>query len=120
MSIFKNKLSAMDWEPVYSCVGANKKYIYFFNILDGLQNQCPSIEKIRINIKHQNKPWITASILKSIKKKNGLYKHMHNITNDIETKYKIYKNKLTTVIRAAEKQYYAHKLLEMKNCISKT
>ena len=78
------------------------------------------MEKIRINIKHQNKPRITASILKSIKKKNGLYKHMHNITNDIETKYKIYKNKLTTVIRVAEKQYYALKLLEMKKCISKT
>ena len=121
MSIFKNKLSAIDWEPVYSCVGANEKYNCFLNILDGLQNQFFPMEKIKINIKHQNKPWITASVLKSIKKKNSLYKRMRgNKTNDLETKYKIYKNKLTTVIRAAEKQYYANKLLEMKICISKT
>ena len=30
------------------------------------------------------------------------------------------KNKLTTIIRVAEKQYYANKLLEMKDNISKT
>ena len=49
MSIFENKLSAMDWEPVYSCVGANEKYNYFFNILDGLQKPMLS------NGKNQNK-----------------------------------------------------------------
>ena len=42
--------------------------------------------------------------------------------NNIEfkNKYKLYKNKLTTIIRVAEKQYYANKLLEMKDNISKT
>ena len=39
---------------------------------------------------------------------------------NIETKYKLYKNKLTTIIREAEKQYYANKLQEMKCNISRT
>ena len=39
---------------------------------------------------------------------------------NIETKYKLYKNKLTTIIWAAEKQYYVNKLQEMKNNISRT
>ena len=70
---------------------------------------------------HQNKPWITAGILKSIRKKNNLYKRMHKTKSpNIETKYKLYKNKLTTIIRKAERQYYANKLQEMKCNISRT
>ncbi|MFZ2538568.1 MAG: hypothetical protein WAX04_06660, partial [Oscillospiraceae bacterium] len=37
-----------------------------------------------------------------------------------QTKYKCYKNTLTTIIRAAEKNYYANKLIEIKDSSSKT
>ena len=53
------------------------------------------------------KPWITKGLLKSIKKKNKLYKnYICNRSNSQLAKYKTYKNKLTLLLRTAEKQYY--------------
>jgi len=59
--------------------------------------------------------------LNAIKKKNYLYKKMLETREDEPTKkYKKYKNKLITIMRAAEKRYYACKLIEAKDSIGKT
>ena len=118
---FKTQLTTLSWSSVYNSNGPNEKYNSFFEIINKLHNSCFPLEKIRINTRHQNKPWITTAVLKSIKKKNSLYKrYMRTRTSEMLSKYKIYKNKLTTILRLAEKQYYANKLLEMKSNISGT
>ena len=118
---FKTQLTTLSWSSVYNSNGPNEKYNSFFEIINKLHNSCFPLEKIRINTRHQNKPWITTAVLKSIQKKNSLYKrYMRTRTSEMLSKYKIYKNKLTTILRLAEKQYYANKLLEMKSNISGT
>ena len=73
------------------------------------------------NPNKDSKPWITSTLLNSIKKKNNLYKkYLNKKSVDLLEKYKKYKNKLTSVLRFAEKNYFSNKLLEAINNLSKT
>ena len=55
----------------------------------------------------KDKPWITSGLKQSIKQKHTLYqKYIFNQTEENKTVYKIYKNKLRSVIRKAEAEYY--------------
>ena len=59
-----------------------------------------------------DKPWITRGIVTACKKKNVLYRKFLKLrTMEAENKYKVYKNKLTSIMRQSKKEYY-HKLLE--------
>ena len=63
-----------------------------------------------------SKPWITKGLLKSIRKKNLLYKRfLANPTSYREKLYKSYKNKLTLSLRVAKRLYYNKKLDEYKS-----
>ena len=51
-----------------------------------------------------------------VKKKNTLYKNfLRSRTQSAQVKYKTYKNKLTTILRVSEKQYYNKVLVQEKN-----
>ena len=61
------------------------------------------------------KPWITSAILKSIRRKEKLYKkYVNHPTNSNKIAYSTYRNKLTTLIRTSKRRYYAEKLEESK------
>ena len=67
------------------------------------------------------KPWITKGLLKSINKKNKLYKnYICNRSNPQLVKYKTYKNKLILLLRTAKKRYYEMQLDKSKENIKQT
>ena len=122
MNNFRSVLTEIDWNPVQTAIGVNNKYECFNNIIQTHLNQHFPEKKTKINAKSEAKPWITPSILNSIKKKNLLYKNCLKYKSDtmLIDKYKKYKNKLVTIIRAAEKNYYTNELLEVKDNMAKT
>ena len=64
----------------------------------------------------QNNPWITKGLLKSVRKKNLLYKRfLAKPTSYRENLYNSYKNKLTHSLRVAKRLYYNKKLYEYKS-----
>ena len=67
-------------------------------------------------------PWLSRGLLKSINKKNSLYKKfVPSPTSSREPKYlKAYKNKLNHLIRIAKRTYYDSKLEDAKNNIRTT
>ena len=66
-------------------------------------------------------PWLSRGLLKSINKKNRLYKKLvQSPTTSCELKYKAYKNKLNHLIRIAKHTYYDSKLEEAKNDLRTT
>ena len=68
-----------------------------------------------------NKLWVSSAIKKSIHRKNSLYlNYLKNKTILNKEKYKKYKNKLTTIIRVAEKSYYNTKFNLAKDSITNT
>ena len=80
----------------------------------------PCINKT-INVNENHRPWITRGIKKSITKKNRLYKnYIKYRTEKSHSVYKAYRNKLTTVLRKSEKNYYLQKLENCKNNLAKT
>ena len=118
---FRSASTEIDWNPVHIAIGVNNKYECFNNIIQTHLNQHFPEKKIKINVKSEAKPWITPSILNSIKKKNLLNKDCLKFKSDtMLDKYKKYKNKLVTIIRAAEKNYYTNKLVEVKDNMAKT
>lgn len=57
------------------------------------------------------KPWITKGILKSIGRKERLYKRYLKLKNpSVKKKYTSFRNMLTHIIRVSKKNYFAEKL----------
>ena len=70
---------------------------------------------VRNSTSNRDKPWITNGLKNACRKKNTLYKKfLRSRTVISETKYKLYKNKLTSILRFSEKSYYSKRLLENK------
>ena len=67
------------------------------------------------------KSWMTKGLLKSIKKKNNLYrKYLRKPTCENNTIYKNYKNKLNHSIRIAKRLYFENKLRNSTSNIKQT
>lgn len=67
------------------------------------------------------KPWISQGLLKSIKKKDKLYKqYLSNLSSQKEEKYKTYKNKLNHSLKIATRLYYDKKLNKSKSSMRAT
>ena len=76
------------------------------------------IETKTVALKNKNKPWITKSIRRSIRKKHKLYSRVlkSKFHKDCLDKYKKYRNVLTTLVRTAKQLYYNNEFeRDMKN-----
>ena len=90
--------------------------------LNVYDKHCP-IKKYLVKDKDSNKElsWMTKGLQKSCQKKKILYKQFLQLrTSESEHKYKLYKNKLTTIIRQQKKTFYSEKLEASKSNIQKT
>ena len=110
--LFNFQLS-FSWNELYSCGDVNVVYNKFISVFNSAYNYCCPVKRIKRNV---TKPWFTQGLRNACKKKNILYRRfLQNRTRLNETKYKVYKNKLTIILRLAEKEYYV-KLLEKNKC----
>ena len=67
-----------------------------------IYNDCFPLKKVKVKNVTLSKPWITKGLLKSVRKKNLLYKRfLANPTPYREKLYKSYKSKLTHSLRFA-------------------
>ena len=85
----------------------NVSYSNFINKFNELYDKCIPMKKKRIHPK-KNKPklpWITPALLKSIKRKNKLYRmSIKKPTDKNIEKYKKYRNKLNSLLRLGKAQ----------------
>ena len=100
-------------------------YMAYNNFIDEysrVYNACFPLKVIKGNLLNNcSSPWITPGLLKSINKKNRLYKKFitsPSLSN--ERKYKAYKNKLNHLIRIAKRKYYDTKFESAKNDLRTT
>ena len=106
-----------DWRSVIECDNVNESYNKFVEIfLDKLKKCCPKENKMQGKKKRNNHPWMTTGLQNACKKKNLLYRNfIKNRTDECETRYKTYKNKLTKILKRCEREHYSNKLNEHKN-----
>ena len=122
MLLFKEKLATTEWCISSDCIDANESYDIFFEKFFDTYNNCFPIQNIRNRKSVRFKrPWITKGILKSINKKNKLYKKSLTNPTSINLKnYKHYKNKLLNIIRHSKKRYYEELFFSLQGDMKKT
>ena len=119
---FKLKLAQVDWSEVTECSNANNAYNAFLTKFTTYYNKHLPVQCKTVKCRnHSYKPWKIPCILKSIRKKNKLYKKfLDNRCKETLDRYKLYKNKLTAIIRKAEKLYYSNKFSQAAGNLSRT
>lgn len=111
-----NSITNENWNSVLIHNNPNSCLNNFINTI----NKHIKAATVKLNNNNNNnarKPWITSAILNSIQKKEELYKqHQLDINNkDIEKSYKIYKNKLTSILKNAKHKYHATNINRARN-----
>ena len=100
----------------------NSRFSYSVHVstMTVYDKHCP-IKKVCIKSHEIRKPWFTNGIKNACNKKNNLYKQFLSCrTKNAEEKYKKYKNKLTTILRRCEKNYYNELLQSHQNDVKGT
>ncbi|XP_065678993.1 uncharacterized protein LOC136093712 [Hydra vulgaris] len=111
---FIQEISDINWELlIKDDDNINESIIFFLKTFEKiLDRYAPYKELPKKKIKLQSKPWITSGILKSIFNKNILYKKFTRSKNVITkkklfTKFKLYRNKISNLLRYSKKLYNA-------------
>ncbi len=114
IDLFKGKLSEVDWDDVCSGGDCNESYNMFIDKFSDLYDECipKKVLKKKINRSRKPKvPWISCSLLKCIHRKNKLYKKYVTKPTDANlSKFKLYRNKLNSVLRLAKQKYFSEQL----------
>lgn len=117
----RNELHNTDWKDLFLCNDVNDTYDIFVSTFVEILDRCCPISKMKLKKYSHYKPWFTKGLKNACKKKNSLYKNwLKYKTESTDVKYKRYKNKLTYILRSAEKSYYCNKLEECRNDMKKT
>ena len=112
---FRHKLENTNWDFPDQSNNANDPntaYNIFIDKYTGLFDTCFPFKTIKGKALNSfRKPWLTKSLLKSINKKNKLYKqYLRHRSNEKLLKYKTYKNKLTNLLRVAKRLYFENQI----------
>ena len=115
---FRRELLTIDWNPVYaekinSGIPAGMPiYATFSKMFSGVFERFFPVETFKLsNANLPRKPWITKGLIKSCHRKSVLYKRFKSKPSKrSESKYIAYRNKLNTLLRMAERNYYRNKL----------
>ena len=131
--VFKRKISfkAIDkfnkciheskWDSVLDKENTQTAYCSFVNTFSKIYNDTFPMEQCKEASNIPKKPWITKNLLDCIIKKNTMYKKLKvKFDTSLYSEYKIYKNRLTGVLKHYEKQYYKKLLERNKNNLAKT
>ena len=120
LSSFKNDLSEQTWEHVYNSGHVDSAYENFLSTFNELYNKNCPMRKYCIKDKiYGDKPWITLGLRNACRKKNNLYKRfLRNRTTEAENRYKVYKNKLGSILKSSKKKYFHNLFEKQKNNVN--
>ena len=97
MARFRTELQQHSWENIADDNPCNA-YSNFLQAFSSLFNNCFPIKKVTTKKTVIMKPWLTKGLLKSIKKKNALYKQfLSSPTVSHKRQYKCFRNKLIII-----------------------
>ena len=117
---FSKGIQNINWDTVLTCESTDNAFNLFSEKFVSQFKKHIPVKSRTIRNCVPKKPWITENLLRSISFKNKLFRDMTVYGKDVDrTYYKQYKNKLLTLIRNAEKEYYKKRLELYKNNLSK-
>ena len=116
---FTNEIKNVSWSSVLTNMHPESAFKEFSKLFTSIyEKNFPFRNKIsgRSSFNKIRSPWMTSAILKSIKRKNKLYKtYLTTPNKKNENIYKKYKNKLNHTIKISKKMYYEEQLIKHKH-----
>ena len=111
LSKIVEKLEGVEWSSLSGYNDPHTAYTSFLQKITEIYNDCFPVRKLIPKKRSIKKPWLTKALLKSIKRKNKLYKQfLHKPTQNNNLLYKSFKNKLNHILRSARRLYYEKKI----------
>ena len=115
------ELDEYNWHNVFTSKSADSAYESFVDHLRSVYDKYCPLKKVRCKDNMVSKPWLTKGILKSCRRKNKLYyQFVANRSQENESKYKSYKNRLVKLIKYSKKAYFRNLLLQHKHDTKET
>jgi len=114
---FKSYLSSIDWklELKHELNAPNKSYKIFLDKFTFGFNKSFPLKSIYIHRKTPRKPWMTKGLVKCCERRSKLFKDAKcKGTEAAKLKFTAYRNKLNSLLKYAEKDYYAKNLMILK------
>ena len=91
VATFKDRLANVTWDELSEYNDPDCAYRCFLDKFTAIYNNCFPLKKVKVKNVTLRKPWITKGLLKSVRKKNLLYKRfLVNPTSYREKTYKSY------------------------------
>ena len=120
MDRYRECMLNIDWNALNVYEDCETYYKHFIDKFKNVYDHVFPI--IRVKKRYRNRlPWLTTGLKESIKHKNKLFKiSRRHPTAHNKTVYKDYRNKITALLRIAEKQFYQGQIIENKNNLRKT
>jgi exonuclease III len=119
-------LNHHDWSCIEQCTNPNDAYNAFLRVYMSYLDKHIPLKTVKFNpYRHKLNSWMTKGLLASLKTRDTMYnkiRHTNNTTRRdiLLEQYKKYKSTLTSLIRAAKKQYYEGKFEYCKNNMQET
>lgn len=115
VSRFRHCLDGVFWHDLDGFCDPTKAYESFLNKYREIYNNCFPLKRKKNKKCTLTKPWLSKGLLKSIRRKDKLYKRYLNTPDYVnEASYKNYKNKLNHSLRIAKRLYYDKQLDNFK------
>ena len=114
---FKRDLAQVNWNGIISNGHNNINQIFsaFYNQFNKIVNRHAPMKLLsRRKSKEFSKPWVTQGLRSSIREKNKFF------ANGNETMYKLYRNRICSLIRVSKKQYFHKYFNDNLNNMKKT
>ena len=117
---FISEMNMVDWQTVLTETDTQSAYSKFHEVISTKYNACFPYRKISKKY-YKNKPWLSTTLIESIKIKNKLYiKSKRSNGSENMSFYKKYRNKLNQLIRSAERKHFHDALLEHMSNLQKS
>ena len=118
--VFTEKINTVDWAPVLDEPDAQLAYSRFHNtLITAFDESFPKkLHKTGYINRHN---WITIGLKNSIATKHRLHtRYLRHPTLTAKAEYKVYKNKLTHILRSMERKYYQDELRKSQSNLKKS
>ena len=111
---FTSKLNLIDWNALLSSNDVNCNFKYFLRKIQEIFDESFPLQSKFITEKRLHNPWITQTIINSIKRKNSMYKD-YKIGAISESEFKKYRNTLNCIIKQAKVTFYLNIFTNFKS-----
>ena len=112
---FKSRMDATNWNCVLQNDDASNAFTLFHKTFSDIYTECFPIECKKVGYKNRTQ-WLTPALKKSISRKNLLFKNMKRHPSSLNTEtYKLYRNRLSKLLKNAERLHYQSLLESNKN-----